>query len=123
GDSKELQRARRMKWRRSTLGEIVKRDRGLIQTGPFGSQLHRSDYQPDGVPVIMPTDIADGRVSAESVARVSEATADRLARHKLKPRTIVIPRRGEVTKRAFIRVEQAGWLCGTGCLKIEPGET
>jgi hypothetical protein len=56
---------------------------------------------------------------AESVARVSEQTATRLQRHKLKPRSIVLPRRGEITKRAYIREDQEGWLCGTGCLKIE----
>lgn len=67
----------------------------------------------------MPKDITDGRISGESVARVSEQTATRLQRHKLKPRSIVLPRRGEVTKRAYIREDQDGWLCGTGCLKIE----
>jgi type I restriction enzyme S subunit len=91
----------------------------VIQTGPFGSQLHQSDYQPEGIPVIMPKDIADGQVLADSVARVSEETANRLARHKLKAGSIVLPRRGEIRKRAFIRPEQRGWLCGTGCLKIE----
>lgn len=108
-----------MKWHDASLGEIVARDGGLIQTGPFGSQLHQADYQPDGIPVIMPKDIADGCVSVESIARISEETANRLERHKIKPRSIVLPRRGEVTKRAFIRAEQEGWLCGTGCLKIE----
>lgn len=108
-----------MKWHVATLGELTQKDGGLIQTGPFGSQLHQAEYQSEGVPVIMPTDIADGRVSSVSVARVSEETADRLARHKLKPRSIVMPRRGEITKRAYIRPEQEGWLCGTGCLKIE----
>ncbi len=108
-----------MSWRNSSLGELAVRDGGLIQTGPFGSQLHQADYQPEGIPVIMPKDIADGRVSVESIARISEETANRLERHKLKPRSIVLPRRGEVTKRAFIRTEQEGWLCGTGCLKIE----
>lgn len=108
-----------MSWHESTLGELAMRDGGVIQTGPFGSQLHQADYQVEGVPVIMPKDIADGRVSLDSVARVSEATANRLARHRLSPRTIVLPRRGEITKRAFITAEQEGWLCGTGCLKIE----
>lgn len=108
-----------MRWQDSTLGELAKRDGGLIQTGPFGAQLHQADYQSEGIPVIMPKDIADGRISVDSVARVSEETANRLERHKLKPRTIVLPRRGEITKRAFIRSEQEGWLCGTGCLKIE----
>ncbi|CDH46391.1 restriction endonuclease subunit S, partial [Candidatus Contendibacter odensensis] len=108
-----------MTWRNSSLGELTTRDGGLIQTGPFGSQLHQSDYQSDGVPVIMPKDIANGRVSFESIARISEETANRLERHKIKSRSLVLPRRGDVTKRAFIRIEQEGWLCGTGCLKIE----
>ena len=108
-----------MKWNEATLGELAKRDGGLIQTGPFGSQLHQSDYTEEGIPVIMPTDITDGRVCPESVARVSESTASRLSRHKVKLRAVVLPRRGEITKRAFIRNEQEGWLCGSGCLKIE----
>lgn len=108
-----------MSWHDSTLGELARRDGGLIQTGPFGSQLHQAEYEAEGIPVVMPKDIADGRISVESVARVSEQTANRLERHKLKPRSIVLPRRGEVTKRAYIRPEQEGWLCGTGCLKIE----
>ena len=107
-----------MTWHAATLGEIAERDGGLIQTGPFGSQLHQSDYVPDGIPVIMPKDITDGRVDPASVERVSEETASRLSRHQLRPRTIVLPRRGEITKRAFVRDDQAGWLCGTGCLQI-----
>ncbi|GAB4483140.1 MAG: restriction endonuclease subunit S [Thermodesulfovibrionales bacterium] len=107
-----------MSWNSSTLGALVERDGGLIQTGPFGSQLHQSDYVTDGIPVIMPKDITGGRVDSHSVARVSEETAARLSRHQLQPRTIVLPRRGEITKRAYIREEQTGWLCGTGCLQI-----
>ena len=108
-----------MKWLTSTLGVLVAQDNGLIQTGPFGSQLHQSDYQAEGIPVVMPKDIVEGHISVETIARVSEETVDRLTRHKLKPRSIVLPRRGEVTKRAFIVPEQEGWLCGTGCLKLE----
>ena len=107
-----------MTWSAATLGEIAERDGGLIQTGPFGSQLHQSDYVPDGIPVIMPKDITDGRVDSASVAKVSEETANRLSRHQLRLRTIVLPRRGEITKRAFVRDDQTGWLCGTGCLQI-----
>ena len=108
-----------MSWQDSTLGALAELDGGLIQTGPFGSQLHQTEYETEGVPVVMPKDIRDGRISEESVARVSEQTATRLQRHKLKPRSIVLPRRGEITKRAYIRDDQDGWLCGTGCLKIE----
>ena len=112
-----------MSWSKSTLGEVVANDRGLVQTGPFGSSLHQSDYSDEGIPVIMPTNISDGRVSQDGIARIPEHTANRLERHKLKPRTIVLPRRGEITKRAFVRADQEGWLCGSGCLKIETHDT
>ena len=101
------------------LGDAVREDGGVLQTGPFGSQLKQAEYSDEGVPVIMPKDISNGQVVTETVARVPEATADRLARHRIAKNGIVLPRRGEVTKRAFVEEQQAGWLCGTGCLKIE----
>ena len=102
-----------------SLGDAVRKDGGVLQTGPFGSQLKQAEYSDEGVPVIMPKDIRNGEVVTETVARVSEATADRLARYRIAINGIVLPRRGEVTKRAFIGEQQAGWLCGTGCIKIE----
>lgn len=33
-------------WKYTTLGEACERGGGDIQTGPFGSQLHASDYVP-----------------------------------------------------------------------------
>lgn len=63
------------RWKNATLGEIVDRSGGEIQTGPFGSQLHRSDYTVDettGVPLVMPKDMAEGRVDYSSIARVEE---------------------------------------------------
>ena len=46
-----------------TLGEICDEVGGTIRTGPFGSQLHESDYSETGTPVVMPKDILDGYVS------------------------------------------------------------
>jgi len=105
-------------WTRSTLGELCKTHGGKIQTGPFGSQLHQSDYVEDGIPVVMPKDINQQGIALDSIARVDSPTADRLARHKLHVDEIVFPRRGEITKCALIRLHEEGFLCGTGCLKI-----
>ena len=101
------------------LGDAVNDDGGILQTGPFGSQLKQAEYSDDGVPVIMPKDISNGEVNLTTVARVPESTAIRLSRHRIAPNGIVLPRRGEITKRAFVHEHQAGWLCGTGCLKVE----
>ncbi len=106
----------------TTLAEIVEKHGGLIQTGPFGSQLHQSDYSDDGVPVVMPKDIRNGRVDETTIARIPETKAQALSRHLLRPGSIVFPRRGEISKCAHIDTDQAGFLCGTGCIKIEPPE-
>lgn len=108
-------------WELITLGEVCKRGGGYVQTGPFGSQLHASDYVPVGVPSIMPTDISENRIMTDKIARITEKDAERLSRHRLEPGNIVFSRRGDVTRRALIRDEQKGWLCGTGSLKIDLG--
>ena len=55
-----------MKWEIAKLGDISKN----IQTGPFGSQLHQSDYSECGIPVVMPKDLVGGKISEESIATV-----------------------------------------------------
>jgi type I restriction enzyme S subunit len=110
-------------WKESTLGAICDEVNGVIQTGPFGSQLHQSDYSEFGIPVVMPKDIVEGKVSVDTVARVSTEHVERLARHKLCAGDIVYGRRGDIGRQALIRPEQTGWLCGTGCLRISLGNT
>ena len=42
-------------WQRATLRQLCANGLGVIQTGPFGSQLHASDYREAGIPVVNPT--------------------------------------------------------------------
>lgn len=108
-----------MSWPVYALGPLIEVDGGVLQSGPFGSQLKQAEYAEYGIPVVMPKDIENGQVNTKTVARVPEAIADRLSRHKIQAHGIVLPRRGAITKRAFMRPDQEGWLCGTGCIKIE----
>ena len=109
-------------WRETTLGEVCKRQGGSIQTGPFGSQLHASDYTITGTPVVMPVNLIAGSISEEGIARISDEETARLARHKLSPGDIVFSRRGDVTRFALVSERESGWLCGTGCLKVSVGD-
>lgn len=111
-----------MQWVREPLGDICRKGKGGIQTGPFGSQLHESDYSSEGTPVVMPADIADGKIAVTRIARVPESHIDRLKRHKLAKGDIVYGRRGDIGRQALVRDENVGWLCGTGCLKISLGD-
>lgn len=103
-----------MSWASVTLGEVSTN----IQTGPFGSQLHQSDYSDGGVPVVMPKDLVDGHISEDSIARVSMSHVDRLSRHKIEVGDILYSRRGDVGRCAFATEVEQGWLCGTGCLRV-----
>jgi len=105
-------------WRSTTLGEVCAAGGGAIQTGPFGSQLHASDYSEFGTPVVMPQDIDDNRINTANIARVHRSHVERLSRHTLKAGDIVYSRRGDVERRALVREGNAGWLCGTGCLRV-----
>lgn len=108
-------------WEFTTLGEICQRGGGNIQTGPFGSQLHASDYVPVGVPSIMPTNIGENRIVEDGIVRITEEDANRLGQHRLRAGDIIYSRRGDVEKRALIREREEGWFCGTGCLKVRLG--
>ena len=101
----------------STLGRLCERGSG-IQIGPFGAQLHQSDYRSEGVPVVMPSNLGDNSISTDQIATVSPDKADQLSQHRLHIGDIILPRRGDLGRRALVSGEYEGWLCGTGCLRI-----
>ena len=100
-------------WKLTSLGDISSK----IQTGPFGSQLHAHEYTDEGIPVLMPKDLIDGRADINSAAKIPETRADDLVKHKLKKGDILFSRRGDVARFGLITEESEGALCGTGCLK------
>lgn len=101
-------------WKKVKLGDIA----SAIQTGPFGSQLHQSDYSDVGTPVVMPKDIVCGKIDVSTIARVEIHHVERLSRHKINEGDILYARRGDVGKCAYTDKSQTGWLCGTGCLRV-----
>ncbi|MET7522634.1 restriction endonuclease subunit S [Streptomyces sp900116325] len=110
-------------WVVTTLDELCSAGGGSIQTGPFGSQLHASDYVDAGIPSVMPQNIGDNVINEEGIARISEDDATRLSKYLLQHGDIVYSRRGDVRRRALIRGRESGWLCGTGCLRVRPGNS
>lgn len=106
-------------WQWQSLGAVCRNGDG-IQTGPFGSQLHQSDYSAEGVPVVMPKQLIDLRVVETGIARIPESLADQLGRHRMQRGDVVYGRRGDIGRRAFISAREDGWFCGTGCLRLRP---
>lgn len=108
-----------MSWEKVKLGDIC----ANIQTGPFGSQLHQHDYSETGTPVVMPKDLIGGKISEQSIARVSQDHVQRLNRHIIQKGDILYSRRGDVGRCAFATDHETGWLCGTGCLRVTTNTT
>ncbi|PZG12554.1 restriction endonuclease [Micromonospora craterilacus] len=110
-------------WALATLGDLCRSGGGEIQTGPFGSQLHASDYVVTGIPSVMPQNIGDNVIVEDRIARISPEDAERLSRYLLRDGDIVYSRRGDVERRALVSAAQDGWLCGTGCLRVRLGDS
>lgn len=94
----------------------------LMQTGPFGSQLHSDDYVENQIPIINPAHIVGGQIVPNAFCTVDKDTQARLSRHKLERGDLILARRGELGRCAVVRATHEGWLCGTGCLKASMGK-
>lgn len=96
----------------------LRRLRCLVQTGPFGSQLHSDEYVEDGWPVVNPACISRGRLHELRGMSVDEEVRARLARHVLREGDIVFGRRGELGRAGLVTSSEVGWVCGTGSLLV-----
>ena len=96
------------------------RDCSLIQTGPFGSQLHAAEYVSGGIPIINPANVMKGRLAPDDEGTITPAKADELARHAFRAGDIAFGRRGEMARVALVLPSDLPALCGTGCLRIDP---
>lgn len=90
----------------------------LIQTGPFGSQLHSHEYVQGGIPVINPSHMRDGQINADLSIAITDLKMREIERHRLCIGDIVAARRGELGRSAVVTSAEEGWLCGTGSLLI-----
>jgi len=107
-----------MKWKTSKMGDIAL----SIQPGPFGSQLHSSDYSDAGTPIIMPKDMIDGHISHSNLVYVSDEHIERLSRHQVHAGNLMVARKGDVRKCVFITNNEEGWMTGSDCLKVALNE-
>lgn len=103
-------------WDRVPLRAVAK----SIQTGPFGSQLHVTDYVSGGVPVINPSHFVGGTIVPELSVSLTDRKAMELRRHRLQSADLVMARRGELGRCAIVGDAEVGWICGTGSLRIRP---
>lgn len=104
-------------WKEYKLGEIAD-----VQTGPFGSQLHMSDYQDEGTPIITVEHLGDNRIIHNNLPLVGDDDKERLKKYVLKEGDIVFSRVGSVDRRAYVSPQEDGWLFSGRCLRVRPSQ-
>jgi type I restriction enzyme S subunit len=106
------------RWRPTTIQEFVDRGEIELKTGPFGTQLHASDYVAHGTPVINVRNIGFGIIVPEKLEYISDETVERLASHLLKADDIVFGRKGAVERHAFMTSRHDRWFQGSDCVRL-----
>lgn len=104
-------------WKEYKLGEIAD-----VQTGPFGSQLHMSDYQNEGTPIITVEHLGDNRIIHNNLPLVGDDDKNRLRKYVLSEGDIVFSRVGSVDRRAYVSAKEDGWMFSGRCLRVRPSQ-
>ena len=91
-----------------------------IQTGPFGSQLHKEDYVTNGTPIVTVEHLGRKAFTEQNLPCVSDEDKQRLSKYILKTGDIVFSRVGAVDRCSFVSPEYEGWLFSGRCLRVRP---
>ena len=100
------------------LGEFAE-----IQTGPFGSQLHKEDYVPNGTPIVTVEHLGNRHFTEQNLPRVSDNDKQRLSKYILSEGDIVFSRVGSVDRCSYVDEKHDGWMFSGRCLRVRPDES
>ena len=89
-----------------------------IQTGPFGSQLHKEDYVENGTPIVTVEHLGNKVFTEQNLPRVSDKDKERLNKYVLKTGDIVFSRVGSVDRCSYVDEEHNGWMFSGRCLRV-----
>lgn len=104
-------------WAQADLGSIAE-----IQAGPSGARLYARDRVEDGIPLVRPRDLHDGRIFEEDVLQVAPESADQLGDYRLSAGDILCARTGDLGRHGIVLPAHEGWLFATGLLRVHPYE-
>ena len=91
-----------------------------IQTGPFGSQLHKEDYVQNGTPIVTVEHLGQKRFTEQNLPCVSEIDKERLSKYILREGDVVFSRVGSVDRCSYVSREYNGWMFSGRCLRVRP---
>lgn len=94
-----------------------------VQTGPFGSQLHKEDYVAVGTPIITVEHLGENKIIHSNLPKVKREDWQRLSKYVLKENDIVFSRVGSVDRCALVSEKENNWLFSGRCLRVRVKDT
>lgn len=93
-----------------------------VQTGPFGSQLHKEDYVMEGTPIVTVEHLGNRVFTEQNLPMVSDKDRDRLSKYVLKEGDTVFSRVGSVDRCSYVDALHSGWMFSGRCLRVRPND-
>lgn len=104
-----------MEWKEVRLGEVAD-----VQTGPFGSQLHKENYVNKGTPIVTVEHLGNKWFTSQNLPMVSDEDKLRLAKYCSQEGDVIFSRVGSVDRCSYVSKEYSGWLFSGRCLRVRP---
>ena len=104
-----------MEWKEVRLGDVAD-----VQTGPFGSQLHKDNYVNKGTPIVTVEHLGNKWFTSQNLPMVSDEDKLRLAKYCSQEGDVIFSRVGSVDRCSYVSKEYSGWLFSGRCLRVRP---
>ena len=108
-------------WLCISLKNIEPYNSQMVQTGPFGAQLHASDYVDEGVPLILIKNVRNLAIDDSDIPKISAEDAKRLSIYRVEVGDIVFSRVGSIGRIAKVTEKERGWLISGQMLRLRLG--
>lgn len=104
--------------------KIKIKNAATVKTGPFGAQLHQSDYVAEnGTPIITVEHLSERGLIHENLPLVSDIDKKRLKQYIVSENDIVFSRVGSVDRSSLVAKDEDGWMFSGRLLRIQPDKT
>lgn len=114
---------RALDWPTEPLGTCLRKTKGALQSGPFGSHLHNSDFVESGpVRVVGIDNVLDGEFSLGRNRRITAGKYEELKKYTLAPGDILVTIMGTVGRTCVFPQLREAAICTKHVYRIQVDE-
>jgi type I restriction enzyme S subunit len=105
-------------WEVVSIKRLARNQENVVQTGPFGAQLHASDYIDEGIPLILIRNVKNLWIDDFDIPKISGEKAKQLSMYCLEIGDIVFSRVGSIGRIALVTEREEGWMISGQMLRL-----